>query len=177
MKILSVVLIFTVLLASCTTVEEIESSEDLEVDEVKGTEMTQEEFEELFGKKDFYSYPKSIVEVNADIDPVVLEKIVEKDLVFDAVDNVTIIDEELFEESSLVEETPFVFPLREENDEWVSVPEIETIEMVESVESTLLEEDVSVVPETPTLFLLSQSAEISEEDDKASYDEIITIEI
>ena len=52
MKVLSIVLIVVFLFVSCSTVSEGENKEELGIDDVKETEMTQEEFEGIFGKKE-----------------------------------------------------------------------------------------------------------------------------
>ena len=56
MKVLSIVFIVVFLLVSCSTIYEGERIEEAGIDDiVKETEMTQEEFEGIFGKKDYYT--------------------------------------------------------------------------------------------------------------------------
>ena len=164
MKVLSIVLIVVFLFMSCGTLSEGERIEETGIDDVKETEMSQEEFEGIFGKKEYYtSIDGEDVEMT-ELDPVVMEDeevreetaVVEEDVSLDI---------PLFEETeSFVPESDFVFPSVIEESEWVEVPDIEVIEETEVIEQ---EEDLSLptLPDTSELIVLYQSEEKSAEDE------------
>ena len=168
MKFLSIVLIIVSLFVSCSTVSEGDNKEELGIDDVKETEMTQEEFEGIFGKKEYYtSIDGEDVEIT-DLDTVVMEDeevweepaVVEEDVSLDI---------PLFEETeSFVPESDFVFPSGIEESEWVDVPEIEVLEETEVIE----QEDVSLPApsDTTELIVLYQSEEKSAEDESVLSD-------
>ena len=168
MKFLSIVLIIVSLFVSCSTVSEGDNKEELGIDDVKETEMTQEEFEGIFGKKEYYtSIDGEDVEIT-DLDTVVMEDeevweepaVVEEDVSLDI---------SLFEETeSFVPESDFVFPSGIEESEWVDVPEIEVLEETEVIE----QEDVSLPApsDTTELIVLYQSEEKSAEDESVLSD-------
>ena len=174
MKFLSIVLIIVSLFVSCSTVSEGDNKEELGIDDVKETEMTQEEFEGIFGKKQYYtSIDGDDVEMT-DLDPVVMEDeetweepvVVEEDVSLDI---------SLFEETeSFVPESDFVFPSGIEESEWVDVPEIEVLEETEVIE----QEDLSLpAPSDASEFIvLYQSEEKSAEDESVLSDNESAIE-
>lgn len=164
MKFLSIVLIIVSLFVSCSTVSEGDNKEELGIDDVKETEMTQEEFEGIFGKKEYYtSIDREDVEMT-DLDPVVMEdkEIWEEPVV---VEEDVSLDIPLIEEPEIfVPESDFFFPGVTEEIEWVDVPEIEVLEETEVIEQ---EEDISLpTPSDATeLIVLYQSEEKSAEDE------------
>ena len=166
MRFLSIVLIIVSLFVSCSTVSEGENKEELGIDDVKETEMTQEEFEGIFGKKEYYTFIDGDDVEMTDLDPVVMEDeetweepvVVEEDVSLDI---------SLFEETeSFVSENDFVFPSVIEEIEWVDVPEIEVLEETEVIE----QEDLSLpAPSDASEFIvLYQSEEKSAEDESLS---------
>ncbi|MGN0840926.1 MAG: hypothetical protein ACI4NB_08865 [Candidatus Ornithospirochaeta sp.] len=168
MKFLSIVLIVVFLFMSCGTLSEGERIEETGIDDVKETEMTQEEFEGIFGKKQYYtSIDREDVEMT-DLDPVVMEdeEVREEPVV---VEEDVSLDIPLFAETeSFVPESDFVFPGGIEESEWVDVPEIEVLEETEIIE----QEDVSLpAPSDATeLIVLYQSEEKSAEDESVLSD-------
>lgn len=164
MKFLSIVLIIVSLFVSCSTVSEGERIEETGVDDVKETEMSQEEFEGIFGKKEYStSIDGDDVEIT-NLDPLVLEdngdlevsSVVEEDIPLDST---------LFEETEIVmPESDFIFPDETEESEWFDVPKIEVIE-----ESKVIgkEEDLPLPtpPDASELIVLYQSEEKSAEDE------------
>ena len=164
MKFLSIVLIIVSLFISCSTVSEGERIEETGIDNVKETEMSQEEFEEIFGKKEYStSIDGDDVEIT-NLDPLVLgdvgdledSSVVEEDISLDTT---------LFEETEIVmPESDSIFPSVIEESEWFDVPEIEIIEEAKVIEQ---EEDVSspTLSDTSELIVLYQSEEKSAEDE------------
>ena len=166
MKFLSIVLIIVSLFVSCSTVSEGDNKEELGIDDVKETEMTQEEFEGIFGKKEYYtSIDGDDVEMTG-LDPVVMEDeevweepvIVEEDVSLDI---------PLFEETEkFVPESDFVFPSIIEEIEWVDVPDIEVIEEIEVIEQ---KDDLSL----PTPFDASELIVLYQSEEKSAEDESV----
>lgn len=169
MKFLSIVLIIVSLFVSCSTVSEGKNKEELGIDDVKETEMSQEEFEELFGKKEYYTSINGEDIEMTDIDPVVMEdeEIWEEPVVVE--ENVSL-DIPLFEETeNFVPESDFVFPSVIEEIEWVDVPEIEVIEKSKVIGQ---EEDLPLpTPSDASEFIvLYQSEEKGAEDESVLSD-------
>ena len=165
MKVLSFVLIVVFLFVSCSTVYEGERIEEAGIDDiVKETEMTQEEFEGIFGKKDYYtSIDGDDVEMT-DLDPLLLEDVGVLE-VSPVVEEDIPLDNTLFEEKEVViPESDFIFPNETEESEWFDVPEIEIIEEAKVIEQ---EEDVSspTLSDTSELIVLYQSEDKSAEDE------------
>ena len=168
MKVLSIVVIIVFLFVSCSTVYEGERIEEAGIDDiVKETEMTQEEFEGIFGKKDYYtSIDGDDVEMT-DLDPLVLGDVGDLE-VSPVVEEDIPLDNTLFEEKEVViPESDFIFPDETEESEWFDVPEIEIIEEAKVIEQ---EEDVSspTLPDTSEFVVLYQSEEKSAEDESLS---------
>ena len=167
MKVLSIVLIVVFLFMSCSTLSEGERIEETGIDNVKETEMSQEEFEGIFGKKEYStSIDGDDVEIT-NLDPLVLEdngdlevsSVVEEDIP---------LDDTLFEETEIVmPESDFIFPDETEESEWFDVPEIEIIEEAKVIEQ---EENVSspTLSDTSELVVLYQGEEKSAEDESLS---------
>lgn len=164
MKFLSIVLIIVSLFVSCSTVSEGERIEETGIDNVKETEMSQEEFEGIFGKKEYLtSIEGDDVEIT-NLDPLVLEdngdlevsSVVEEDIP---------LDNTLFEGKEVaILDSDFIFPDETEESEWFDVPKIEVIE-----ESKVIgqEEDLPLPtpPDTSEFIVLYQSEEKSAEDE------------
>ena len=168
MKVLSIVLIVVFLLVSCNTVYEGERIEEAGIDDiVKETEMTQEEFEGIFGKKDYYtSIDGDDVEMTG-LDPLVLEDVGVLE-VLPVVEEDIPLDNTLFEEKEVaIPESDFIFPNETEESEWFDVPEMEIIEEAKVIEQ---EENVSspTLSDTLELVVLYQSEEKSAEDESLS---------
>ena len=168
MKVLSIVLIVVFLLVSCSTIYEGERIEEAGIDDiVKETEMTQEEFEGIFGKKDYYtSIYGDDVEMTG-LDPLVLEDIGDLEVSPDLEEDIPL-DNTLFEEKEVViPESDFIFPSETEESEWFDVPEIEIIEEAKVIEQG---EDVSspTLSDTSELVVLYQSEEKSAGDESLS---------
>ena len=167
MKVLSIVLIVVFLFMSCGTLSEGERIEETGIDDVKETEMSQEEFEGIFGKKEYStSIEGDDVEIT-NLDPLVLgdvgdledSSVVEEDIP---------LDNTLFEEKEVaIPESDFIFPDETEESEWFDVPEIEIIEEAKVIEQG---EDVSspTLSDTSELIVLYQSEEKSAEDESLS---------
>ena len=164
MKVLSIVLIVVFLFMSCGTLSEGDNKEELGIDDVKETEMSQEEFEGIFGKKE---YSTSIDGDNVEItnlDPLVLEDVGDFEVSSVAEEDIPL-DTTLFEETGIViPESDSIFPSVVEESEWFDVPEIEIIEEAKVIEQ---EEDVSspTPPDASELIVLYQSEEKSAEDE------------
>ena len=164
MKVLSIVLIVVFLFMSCGTLSKGERIEETGIDDVKETEMSQEEFEGIFGKKEYStSIDGDDVEIT-NLDPLVLgdvgdledSSVVEEDIP---------LDNKLFEETGIVmPESDSIFPSVVEESEWFDVPEIEVIE-----ESKVIgqEEDLPLPtpPDASEFIVLYQSEEKSAEDE------------
>ena len=164
MKVLSIVLIVVFLFMSCGTLSEGERIEETGIDNVKETEMSQEEFEGIFGKKEYStSIDGDDVEIT-NLDPLVLgdvgdledSSVVEEDIPLDTT---------FFEETEIVmPESDFIFPDETEESEWFDVPKIEVIE-----ESKVIgqEEDLPLPtpPDASEFIVLYQSEEKSAEDE------------
>ena len=149
---------------SCGTLSEGERIEETGIDDVKETEMSQEEFEGIFGKKEYStSIDGDDVEIT-NLDPLVLgdvgdledSSVVEEDIP---------IDSTLFEETEVaIPDSDFIFPGETEESEWFDVPEIELIE-----ESKVIgqEEDLPLPtpPDASEFIVLYQSEEKSAEDE------------
>ena len=168
MKVLSIVLIVVFLLVSCSTVYEGERIEEAGIDDiVKETEMTQEEFEGIFGKKDYYtSIDGDDVEMTG-LDPLVLEDVGVLEVSPDVEEDIPL-DNTLFEEKEVViPESDFIFPDETEESEWFDVPKIEVIE-----ESKVIgkEEDLPLPtpPDASEFIVLYQSEEKSAGDESLS---------
>lgn len=175
MKVLSIVLIVVFLFMSCGTLSEGERIEETGIDNVKETEMSQEEFEGIFGKKEYStSIDGDDVEIT-NLDPLVLgdvgdledSSVVEEDIPLDTT---------LFEETEIVmPESDFIFPDETEESEWFDVPKIEVIE-----ESKVIgqEEDLPLPtpPDTSEFIVLYQSEEKSAEDESVLSDNESAIE-
>lgn len=164
MKVLSIVLIIVSLFVSCSTVSEGERIEETGVDDVKETEMSQEEFEGIFGKKEYStSIDGDDVEIT-NLDPLVLEDV--EDLEDSSVVEEDIpLDTTLFEETEIVmPESDFIFPDETEESEWFDVPKIEVIE-----ESKVIgkEEDLPLPtpPDASEFIVLYRSEEKGAEDE------------
>ena len=168
MKVLSFVLIVVFLFVSCSTVYEGERIEEAGIDDiVKETEMTQEEFEGIFGKKDYYTSIDGDDVETTGLDPLVLEDVGVLE-VSPVVEEDIPLDNTLFEEKEVViPESDFIFPDETEESEWFDVPEIEIIEEAKVIEQ---EEDVSspTLPDTSEFVVLYQSEEKSAEDESLS---------
>lgn len=165
MKVLSIVLIIVFVFVSCSTVYEGERIEETGIDDiVKETEMTQEEFEGIFGKKDYYtSIDGDDVEIT-DLDPLVLGDVGDLE-VSPVVEEDIPLDNTLFEEKEVaIPESDFIFPDETEESEWFDVPEIEITEEAKVIEQ---EEDVSspTPSDTSELIVLYQGEEKSAEDE------------
>ena len=164
MKFLSIVLIIVSLFVSCSTVSEGERIEETGIDNVKETEMSQEEFEGIFGKKEYStSIDGDDVEIT-NLDPLVLGDVGDLE-VSSVVEEDIPLDTTLFEETEIVmPESDFIFPDETEESEWFDVPEIEIIEEAKVIEQ---EEDVSspTLSDTSELIVLYQSEEKSAEDE------------
>ena len=171
-KVLSCIVITLALLVSCSTVSEIEGGEDTKVDEVKETEISQEEFEELFGKKDYFSFPEEIIETTT-LEPLVLEEEKEEEII--PWEETSDVVEDFVEDLSVPEEIPFVFPIREEETEWFAVPEIEIVKQDEILESAIVDE-IPEITSSPTLFPSPQSADKSADNESLQKSEIDVIE-
>lgn len=171
-KVLSCIVIALALLVSCSTLSEIESVEDTKIDEVKETEISQEEFEELFGKKDFVSFPEEIIETTT-LEPLVLEEEETEEII--PWEETSDVVEVFVEDLSVSEEIPFVFPIKEEETEWVAVPEIEILKQEEIIESAIVDE-IPEITSSPTLFPLLQSADKSADNESLQESEIDVIE-
>ena len=103
MKVLSIVLIVVFLFMSCGTLSEGERIEETGIDDVKETEMSQEEFEGIFGKKEYStSIDGDDVEIT-NLDPLVLED--NGDLEVSSV-----VEEDIPLDTTLFEETETVMP-------------------------------------------------------------------
>ena len=164
MKVLYIILIVVFLFMSCGTLSEGERIEETGIDDVKETEMSQEEFEGIFGKKEYStSIDGDDVEIT-NLDPLVLgdvgdledSSVVEEDIP---------IDSTLFEETEVaIPDSDFIFPGETEESEWFDVPEIELIE-----ESKVIgqEEDLPLPtpPDASEFIVLYQSEEKSAEDE------------
>ena len=164
MKVLSIVLIVVFLFVSCGTLSEGERIEETGIDDVKETEMSQEEFEGIFGKKEYStSIDGDDVEIT-NLDPLVLEdngdlevsSVVEEDIP---------LDDTLFEETEIfMPESGSFFPSVVEESEWFDVPEIEVIE-----ESKVIgqEEDLPLhtPPDASEFIVLYQSEEKGADDE------------
>ena len=164
MKVLSIVLIVVFLFMSCGTLSEEERIEETGIDDVKETEMSQEEFEGIFGKKEYStSIEGDDVEIT-NLDPLVLgdvgdledSSVVEEDIP---------LDNTLFEEKEVaIPDSDFIFPGETEESEWFDVPKIEVIE-----ESKVIgqEEDLPLPtpPDASEFIVLYQSEEKSAEDE------------
>ena len=164
MKVLSIVLIVVFLFMSCGTLSEGERIEETGIDNVKETEMSQEEFEGIFGKKE---YSTSIDGDNVEItnlDPLVLEDVGDFEVSSVAEEDIPL-DTTLFEETGIViPESDSIFPSVVEESEWFDVPEIEVIE-----ESKVIgqEEDLPLPtpPDASEFIVLYQSEEKSAENE------------
>ena len=168
MKVLSIVLIVVFLFVSCSTVYEGERIEEAGIDDiVKETEMTQEEFEGIFGKKDYYtSIDGDDVEMTG-LDPLVLEDIGDLEVSPDVEEDIPL-DNTLFEEKEVaIPESDFIFPNETEESEWFDVPEIEIIEEAKVIEQ---EEDVY----SPTLFDTSELVVLYQSEEKSAEDESLS---
>ena len=164
MKVLSIVLIVVFLFMSCGTLSEGERIEETGIDNVKETEMSQEEFEGIFGKKEYStSIDGDDVEIT-NLDPLVLgdngdlgvSSVVEEDIPLDTT---------LFEETGIViPESDSIFPSVVEESEWFDVPEIEVIE-----ESKIIGQEEDLPLPTPSdaseFIVLYQSEEKGAEDE------------
>lgn len=169
MKVLSIVLIVVFLFVSCGTLSEGERIEEKGIDDVKETEMSQEEFEGIFGKKEYStSIDGDDVEIT-NLDPLVLEdngdlevsSVVEEDIPLDTT---------LFEETEIfMPESDSIFPSVVEESEWFDVPEIEVIE-----ESKVIGQEEDLPLPTPSdaseFIVLYQSEEKSTEDESVLSD-------
>ncbi len=164
MKFLSIVLIIVSLFVSCSTVSEGERIEETGVDDVKETEMSQEEFEGIFGKKEYStSIDGDDVEIT-NLDPLVLEDVGVLE-VSPVVEEDIPLDNTFFEEKEVaIPKSDFIFPDETEESEWFDVPEIEIIEEAKVIEQ---EEDVSspTPPDASKFIVLYQSEEKSAEDE------------
>lgn len=163
MKVLSIVLIVVFLFMSCGTLSEGERIEETGIDNVKETEMSQEEFEGIFGKKEYStSIDGDDVEIT-NLDPLVLGDVGDFE-VSSVVEEDIPLDSTLFEETEVaIPDSDFIFPGEKEESEWFDVPEIEVIE-AKVIEQ---EEDVSspTLPDTSELIVLYQGEEKSAEDE------------
>ena len=159
MKVLSIVLIVVFLFMSCGTLSEGERIEETGIDNVKETEMSQEEFEGIFGKKEYStSIDGDDVEIT-NLDPLVLGDVGDFE-VSSVVEEDIPLDSTLFEETGIVmPDSDFIFPGETEESEWFDVPEIEVIE-AKVIEQ---EEDLPLptLPDTSKLIVLYQSEEKS----------------
>lgn len=164
MKVLSIVLIVVFLFISCGTLSEGERIEETGIDNVKETEMSQEEFEGIFGKKEYStSIDGDDVEIT-NLDPLVLGDVGDFE-VSSVVEEDIPLDTTLFEETGIVmPESDSIFPSVVEESEWFDVPEIEVIE-----ESKVIgqEEDLPLPtpPDASEFIVLYQSEEKSAEDE------------
>ena len=164
MKVLSIVLIVVFLFMSCGTLSEEERIEETGIDDVKETEMSQEEFEGIFGKKEYStSIEGDDVEIT-NLDPLVLGDVGDFE-VSSVVEEDIPLDTTLFEETGIVmPESDSIFPSVVEESEWFDVPEIEVIE-----ESKVIgqEEDLPLPtpPDASEFIVLYQSEEKSAEDE------------
>lgn len=164
MKVLSIVLIVVFLFMSCGTLSEEERIEETGIDDVKETEMSQEEFEGIFGKKEYStSIEGDDVEIT-NLDPLVLGGVGDLEVSSVAEEDIPL-DTTLFEETETVmPESDFIFPDETEESEWFDVPKIEVIE-----ESKVIgkEEDLPLPtpPDASELIVLYQSEEKSAEDE------------
>lgn len=164
MKVLSIVLIVVFLFMSCGTLSEGERIEETGIDDVKETEMSQEEFEEIFGKKEYStSIDGDDVEIT-NLDPLVLGDVGDFE-VSSVVEEDIPLDTTLFEETGIVmPESDSIFPSVVEESEWFDVPEIEVIEEAKVIEQ---EEDLPrpTPPDASELIVLYQSEEKNAEDE------------
>ena len=164
MKVLSIVLIVVFLFMSCGTLSEGERIEETGIDNVKETEMSQEEFEGIFGKKEYStSIDGDDVEIT-NLDPLILRDVGDLE-VSSVVEEDIPLDTTLFEETGIViPESDSIFPSVVEESEWFDVPKIEVIE-----ESKVIgqEEDLPLPtpPDTSEFIVLYQSEEKSAEDE------------
>ena len=164
MKVLSIVLIVVFLFMSCGTLSEGERIEETGIDNVKETEMSQEEFEGIFGKKEYStSIDGDDVEIT-NLDPLVLGDVGDLE-VSSVVEEDIPLDTTLFEETEVaIPDSDFIFPGETEESEWFDVPEIEVIE-----ESKVIgqEEDLPLhtPPDASEFIVLYQSEEKSAEDE------------
>ena len=164
MKVLSIVLIVVFLFMSCGTLSEGERIEETGIDNVKETEMSQEEFEGIFGKKEYSTtIDGDDVEIT-NLDPLVLGDVGDLE-VSSVVEEDIPLDTTLFEETGIVmPESDSIFPSVVEESEWFDVPEIEVIE-----ESKVIgqEEDLPLPtpPDASEFIVLYQSEEKSAEDE------------
>ena len=167
MKVLSIVLIVVFLFMSCGTLSEVERIEETGIDNVKETEMSQEEFEGIFGKKEYStSIDGDDVEIT-NLDPLVLGDVGDLE-VSSVVEEDIPLDDTIFEEIEIVmPESGSFFPSVVEESEWFCVPEIEIIEEAKVIEQ---EKDVSspTPPDTSKLIVLYQSEEKSAEHESLS---------
>ena len=127
MKVLSIVLIVVFQFMSCGTLSEGERIEETGIDDVKETEMSQEEFEGIFGKKEYStSIDGDDVEIT-NLDPLVLGGVGDLE-VSSVVEEDIPLDDTIFEEIEIVmPESGSFFPSVVEESEWFCVPEIEII--------------------------------------------------
>lgn len=164
MKFLSIVLIIVSLFVSCSTVSEGDNKEELGIDDVKETEMSQEEFEGIFGKKEYSTtIDGDDVEIT-NLDPLVLGDVGDLE-VSSVVEEDISLDNTLFEETEIVmPESDSIFPSVIEESEWFDVPEIEIIEEAKVIEQ---EEDLPLptLPDTSEFIVLYQSEEKGAEDE------------
>ena len=164
MKVLSIVLIVVFLFMSCGTLSEGERIEETGIDDVKETEMSQEEFEGIFGKKEYSTtIDGDDVEITnldtlvlGDVGDLEVSSVVEEDIPLDTT---------LFEETGIVmPESDSIFPSVVEESEWFDVPEIEVIE-----ESKVIgqEEDLPLPtpPDASEFIVLYQSEEKGADDE------------
>lgn len=164
MKVLSIVLIVVFLFMSCGTLSEGERIEETGIDNVKETEMSQEEFEGIFGKKEYStSIDGDDVEIT-NLDPLILRDVGDLE-VSSVVEEDIPLDTTLFEETGIfMPESDSIFPSVVEESEWFDVPEIEKIEEAKVIEQ---EEDLPLptLPDTSGFIVLYQSEEKGAEDE------------